>query len=59
MVVAYHSKGEEIFYGYGDDLRYKEHSLRVADFWDIGSRPATIRRADLRTMWSNNLKDTL
>ncbi|HHT83839.1 MAG: M14 family zinc carboxypeptidase [Christensenellales bacterium] len=32
MVVAYHSKGEEIFYGYGDDLRYKEHSLRVADF---------------------------
>lgn len=32
MVVAYHSKGEEIFYGYGDNISYKQHSQKVADF---------------------------
>jgi g-D-glutamyl-meso-diaminopimelate peptidase len=32
MVVAYHSKGEEIYYGFGEDLSHKEQALRVADF---------------------------
>ncbi len=31
MVVAYHSKGEEIYYGYKEDKRYHNQSQRVAD----------------------------
>lgn len=32
MVVAYHSKGEEIFYGYGEDKSYFEESKKIADY---------------------------
>lgn len=32
MVVAYHSKGEEIYYGYKEDKSYYEESQRIADY---------------------------
>ncbi|HHU43420.1 MAG: M14 family zinc carboxypeptidase [Bacillota bacterium] len=32
MIVAYHSKGEEIFYGFGDNLKHKKKAQKVADF---------------------------
>ncbi|MDR0855519.1 MAG: hypothetical protein LBN25_04030, partial [Christensenellaceae bacterium] len=32
LVVAYHSKGEEVYYGFGADTRYKEYAERYADY---------------------------
>lgn len=32
IVVAYHSKGEEIYYGFGEDFDHKEHAQSVADY---------------------------
>lgn len=31
IVVAYHSKGEEIYYGFGDDFRHKQQAEKVAE----------------------------
>lgn len=32
MVIAYHSKGEEVYYGYGTDKSNKDLSEKIADF---------------------------
>lgn len=32
IVVAYHSKGEEIYYGFGEDFKHKEQAEKVADY---------------------------
>lgn len=32
IVVAYHSKGEEIYYGFAEDFSHKDHAEKVADY---------------------------